>query len=309
MNLSPLAREVLLCADPPSKLNFARQCAALVAESATQGDSLGGKIDSLRNSAYSENLERKLPFDVCSLESLPQELARPTHFELRPAYGLPKRRSIRDKLGFAQLLHALAHIELVAIEIDAAMLFLYHQGPVEWKTDLSSIMLDECLHFELICDVLQKLGMSYGDLPVHFALWEGFLKGKTWLEHLLIATRYQESSGIDAAYFLLERMAKNQDVIHLKESQSLIQRILGDEERHVSIGSKWWHWAYQIQGWGDPPCDQKTSQDFLVYLERNFTSPWSKRFPFYLEGRRRAGFRQPELQFLDEVAQGKIHFR
>ena len=62
---------------------------------------------------------RPCPFDLSAMRSrrslLPLTPARPAHFEISAPDQTPRRRSPKDSIGTAQLIHSLAQIELAAI--------------------------------------------------------------------------------------------------------------------------------------------------------------------------------------------------
>ena len=102
---------------------------------------------------------------------LPDRPARPQKPEL-VAPGKVTRRA-GGKAGQFALLHAIAHIELNAIDLawDIAARFGDENMPKEFLDQWVGVAADEARHFQLLSDRLQSLGGSYGDLPAHDGLW------------------------------------------------------------------------------------------------------------------------------------------
>ncbi|MEM6851137.1 MAG: DUF455 family protein, partial [Pseudomonadota bacterium] len=106
----------------------------------------------------------------------PGRPARPTLVDPRHA---PRRR-LSSAEGRAALLHAVAHIELNAIDLafDMAARFappLFALGEETGRAFLSDWIKvggDEARHFLMIQDRLEALGRSYGDFDAHDGLWE-----------------------------------------------------------------------------------------------------------------------------------------
>ena len=106
-------------------------------------------------------------FDV----AMPDRPARPDRPELMPPNVMPKRGKAQSPRGRIALLHALAHIEFVAIDLalDMAGRFGGEMEPAftgEWL----SVAADEAMHFALLARRLATLGNAYGDLPAHDGL-------------------------------------------------------------------------------------------------------------------------------------------
>ena len=99
--------------------------------------------------------------------------ARPPAPALVPPMKVPKRKISADPRGRIALLHALAHIELNAIDLawDLVARFGAAKGP-EFCDDWVAVGADEGRHFLLLDDRLAELGASYGDLSAHDGLWQ-----------------------------------------------------------------------------------------------------------------------------------------
>ena len=71
-------------------------------------------------------------------------------------------------------LHALAHIELNAIDLAFDLIGRFVDAPLEnaFIDDWMRVGADEARHFLMLADRLAELDMHYGDLPAHDGLWQ-----------------------------------------------------------------------------------------------------------------------------------------
>jgi uncharacterized ferritin-like protein (DUF455 family) len=297
----------------PEKLFAARAAAHDILQLAELECTQAPRLDeAVSEAAQPPHLQpRALPVDFSSL-SLPSSLlpefpGREAHTRIVAPDAMPRRKSPLDPLGLVELLHALAQIELAAIEIDSAQLWLYPHAPTGWQKDMARIILDECRHFELLEDRLEQWGVPYGSLPVHHGLWKGFRCGLTWLEHLALTVRYQEANGVDASYALVCKAESAQKHTRLYQIRDLLRTLHGDEIRHVAIGSRWWNWAFAQGRVGkrQQERDEEACTRYFEVIEARVPRPWARRFPFYIEGRRQAGFSEQELSQFESLQDGK----
>ena len=104
----------------------------------------------------------------------PDRPARPEKPALLPPRGVPRRRITAGSDGRIALLHAIAHIELNAIDLalDMACRFVCQNLPKDFYNDWLCVADDESRHFLMLSDRLAQLGATYGDLPAHDGLWQ-----------------------------------------------------------------------------------------------------------------------------------------
>ena len=83
--------------------------------------------------------------------------------------ALPRRRITAGRAGRVALLHAIAHMQLNAIDmaIDMACRFVGQNLPKDFYNDWLGVADDESRHFLILRDRLTQLGANYGDLPAH----------------------------------------------------------------------------------------------------------------------------------------------
>ena len=89
---------------------------------------------------------------------------------MRPPRGAPLRRIPQSAPGQIALLHAIAHIELNAVDLtlDIASRTTQTQPPVHFYHDWPGGADDETRHFLMLSDRLAVLGAAYGDLKPLF---------------------------------------------------------------------------------------------------------------------------------------------
>jgi uncharacterized ferritin-like protein (DUF455 family) len=104
----------------------------------------------------------------------PSRPGRPDRPQLRPPREVPRRRIGKAAAGRIALVHAIAHIELNAIDLalDMACRYVAHRLPHDFYTDWLSVADDEARHFLMLCDRLAAMDAGYGDLPAHDGLWQ-----------------------------------------------------------------------------------------------------------------------------------------
>ncbi|MEQ1716976.1 MAG: DUF455 family protein, partial [Hyphomicrobium sp.] len=97
---------------------------------------------------------------------MPERPGRPDRPQLLHPRAMPKRSTVAEKGRFA-LLHALAHIELNAVDMtwDLIARFAHVPMPKAFFDDWVRVGLEEALHFEMVDRRLGEMGGSYGDLP------------------------------------------------------------------------------------------------------------------------------------------------
>ena len=115
--------------------------------------------------------------DVGSASDIPRRPARPEKPELRHAREMPRRAKAGSQKSKIALLHALAHIELNAIDLAWDVIARkFDLGgftlPKAFYDDWIKVADDEAKHHLMLEERLNDLGATYGDLPAHDGLWE-----------------------------------------------------------------------------------------------------------------------------------------
>ena len=177
---------------------------------------------------------------------MPDHPGRPTRPELRPPRDMP-RRSSHGLRGRYALLHALAHIELNAVDMtwDLIARFAHQQMPRAFYDDWVQVGLEEAKHFKLLSQRLVELGGGYGDLPAHDGLWQAAqATGHDLLARLAIVPLILEARGLDVTPAMIANLQKADDT----ESAQIIEIIYRDEKRHVAFGMRWFRFLCQRSG-------------------------------------------------------------
>lgn len=173
--------------------------------------------------------------------TLPERPARPDNPELRAAREMPKRRKAGSPASKIALLHAIAHIELNAIDLAWDVLARnFDLGgfvlPKEFYDDWVKVADDEAKHFLMLEDRLNDFDASYGDLPAHDGLWEASVKtAEDFAARLAIVPMVLEARGLDVTPNMIEMMQKQDDT----ETAEMLQIIHDDEITHVRAGTVW----------------------------------------------------------------------
>ncbi|QMW23896.1 ferritin-like domain-containing protein [Sandaracinobacteroides saxicola] len=172
---------------------------------------------------------------------LPDSPARPARPAMLPASRMPRRgRAGSPRARFA-MLHALAHIELNAIDLAADMLGRFAPPmPPAFADDWVLVLDEEAQHFNLLHRWLQTSGGDYGDLPAHDGLWQAAHDTRHDLAaRLAIVPQVLEARGLDVTPAMIARFAAVGD----ERVVSILTRILADEIGHVAIGNRWFRFV------------------------------------------------------------------
>lgn len=168
----------------------------------------------------------------------PQRPARPPRPELKRPGEVPKRRINRGTAGRGALLHALAHIELNAVDLAADIVarFAGNGLPRGFFDDWLKVADEEGKHFLLLAGRLDDLGMAYGDLPAHDGLWQAAEEtAHDLLARLAVVPLVLEARGLDVTPAMIAKLKQVDD----HESAAVLQTIYEEEVGHVAIGKRW----------------------------------------------------------------------
>ena len=201
----------------------------------------------------------------------PATPARPDRPELLPPRDVPRRRP-GSPTGRIALLHALAHIELNAVDLhwDLIARFTDHPMPLGFYDDWVKAADDEAKHFNLICDALEAMGSHYGAMPAHAGMWRAAEDTATdLLGRLAVVPMVLEARGLDVSPAMIEVFRT------AREAQALaaMEVIYREEVAHVAYGSKWFNWLC-----GKAGCDPKEVFHTLVrrYFHGNLKPPFNE---------------------------------
>jgi uncharacterized ferritin-like protein (DUF455 family) len=196
------------------------------------------KVMLARAAARDWRLERlDFRFDV----AMPDRPARPAFPELLPPNRMPKRGRGGSERGRIALIHALAHIEFVAIDLAFDLIGRFGaEFPTGFTDDWMRVGADEAMHFALLDRRLRSLGSHYGALPAHDGLWDAATETAYDAKaRLAIVPMVLEARGLDVTPATIERFEAAGDTVTAK----ILTRIVNDEIRHVRAGTEWFESA------------------------------------------------------------------
>lgn len=213
---------------------------------------------------------------------------RPPRPELVPPRNLAQRGLERPE-GRAALVHAVAHIELNAINLawDAVQRFI--AMPSEFARDWARVADDEARHFTMLRRRLRALGHDYGDFPAHDGLWAmAQATAGDVLARMALVPRVLEARGLDVTPGMIERLRRAGD----DATADCLEVILREEVEHVAIGSRWFRWLCAERGL--PPLET-----YFRLLDEHLRG--GVRCPLNRPARLAAGFDDVELDRLEAL--------
>ena len=212
----------------------------------------------------------------------------------RPVLVHPRdvaRRPVGSEAGRVALVHAVAHIELTAVNLalDAVHRFGCGHGlPATYVDDWVRVAEEEARHFSLLAARLATWGVAYGDLPAHDGQWAMAVRtASDPLPRMALVPRVNEARGLDVTPGMVRRLRSVGDVATV----AILEVILAEEVGHVEVGSRWF--AHLCAKRGLEP-----EAEFRRLLVEHGVSVHP---PVNVEARLRGGFSQGELERLGLV--------
>jgi uncharacterized ferritin-like protein (DUF455 family) len=210
--------------------------------------------------------------------AMPDRPVRPVAPELLPANRMPKRGRIGSDRARIAMLHALAHIEFVAIDLAFDLIGRFGgEFPSAFTDEWMRVGADEAMHFALLDRRLRQMGSHYGALPAHDGLWEAAEEtAHDALARLAIVPMVLEARALDITPATVERFVNVGD----SASARILRRIMIDEIRHVAAGTNWFGWATNGLG-------LDAANHYQILVKRHFRGLLKP--PFNDSARRQAG--------------------
>ncbi|WP_394153016.1 ferritin-like domain-containing protein [Loktanella salsilacus] len=169
----------------------------------------------------------------------PLHPARPENPQLLPPRDVPRRKpSTLD--GRIAMLHAVAHIELNAVDLHWDIIARFSQVPmpIGFFDDWVKAADEESKHFNLLCDCLEAHGSYYGALPAHAGMWQAAEETKDdFMGRLAVVPMVLEARGLDVTPGMIDIFRKAGD----SQVVAALEIIYAEEVHHVAYGSKWFH--------------------------------------------------------------------
>ncbi|MEM1431070.1 MAG: ferritin-like domain-containing protein [Pseudomonadota bacterium] len=255
LSLAEMAVDVLTTADGREKTARARQHAAT--------------WRAARNAGGALDIGQAVP---------PMQPARPERPALLDPRDVPKRKP-GTEAGRAAILHAVAHIELNAVDLhwDVIARFSDTPLPVSYYDDWVQAGDEEAKHFNLVCDCLEAMGSEYGALAAHAGMWRAAEDtAQDLLGRLAVVPMVLEARGLDVTPGMIEIFRK----AGAAEAVAALEVIYAEEVHHVAYGSKWFNFLCGRH-------DLDPTETFHALVRRYF--PGGTKPPFNEEKRAEAG--------------------
>jgi uncharacterized ferritin-like protein (DUF455 family) len=192
-------------------------------------------------------------------------------------------------MGLASLVHSICHIEFNAINLALDAVWRFGNMPSLYYTDWLQVAYEESTHFDLLENLLSKMGYQYGDFDAHDGLWEMCEKTKhDILARMALVPRTLEARGLDASPLIQQKLIGLSSPF-AATAHEILNIILRDEITHVRVGNRWYLWL----------CESEDVDPNAMYaqLSQRHEAPRLKP-PFNLEARAQAGFTPEELRVL-----------
>ncbi|MBE0413063.1 ferritin-like domain-containing protein, partial [Yoonia sp.] len=169
----------------------------------------------------------------------PLRPARPAQPALLDPRDVPQRKP-GSEAGRLALLHAVAHIELNAVDLhwDIIARFTDTPMPIGFYDDWVKAADEESKHFNLMCDCLEASGSHYGALPAHAGMWRAAEDtANDLMGRLAVVPMVLEARGLDVTPGMIQifKQAKNAQAV------AALETIYAEEVHHVAYGSKWFN--------------------------------------------------------------------
>lgn len=210
------------------------------------------------------------------LADMPERPARPAQPELKHPHDMPKRAKAGSPRAKIALLHALAHIELNAIDLAWDIMGRHFDTgglalPKAFYDDWIKVADDEAKHHLLLEERLQDLGATYGDLPAHDGLWEASQRtAHDFAARLGVVPMVLEARGLDVTPGMIANMLKQDD----QKTADILQVIHDDEITHVRAGTVWFEaWCAHHSKDVESTWQDLVKQYFGAPLKRPFNHP------------------------------------
>jgi uncharacterized ferritin-like protein (DUF455 family) len=242
---------ILQCADPAGKIALSHEVAAAWASGALP---VGERI------------------------TPPHRPSRPNRPQLLPPRDMPRRRKAGTEGGRVALLHAVAHIELNAVDLAWDLIARFEPPGPGFYDDWVRVADEEATHHGLLAARLADYGAAYGDLPAHDGLWEAAeATAHDLLARLAVVPMVLEARGLDVTLPMIDRLSRAGD----EASADVLRIVYRDEISHVEIGRRWFEQVCHQRG-------RTPIAEWHELVRRHYRAGLKR--PFNDAARRAAGF-------------------
>ncbi len=267
-NLYQEAKECFLTHDPDEKLELSLKTAGLWE---------GGLLEWQE----ADPLLSEIPLQL----NQPGRLEKPLLVDVHKV----KNRGFKSIQQRASLIHALAHIELTAVNLAWDSVYRYRHLPKEYYNDWVKTAKEEAQHFYLLRKSLRVMGYDYGDFPAHNELWQmAVTTADDLMARMAIVHRVLEARALDVVPFSVEKFRHLGD----RQTANSLVIIANDEIGHVNSGTRWFHYRCEQ--------DQVDPHNMFFSLINQYLKSTPKA-PFNRDARMKAGFSLAEMQELERL--------
>ena len=167
----------------------------------------------------------------------PERPERSSSPQLLPPSEMPRRRKGGNEANRRALLHAVAHIELNAIDLAFDIVARFGKMmPRSFTDDWIGVGDDEARHFSMLNGRLKAHQSYYGEFPAHDGLWQSAMDTSGNLAaRLAVVPMVLEARGLDVTPAMIKQFKNTGDTV----SAEVLQTIYDDEIGHVAVGSRW----------------------------------------------------------------------
>ncbi len=244
----------------------------------------------------SESIDTLLAYCNTNTLTVPDGFV-PEIFDL-PSYGsvcrivpprqLPSRKDFGTRSGLATLVHAVVHIERSAIDLALDAVYRFPQMPKAYVVDWLAVAQDEVRHYHMLHGILERLGHTYGDWPVHAGLFEMSMKTATDVrDRMAVIPRYFEAGGLDVNPQIARKLMPHAGDPLVADVIDALAVIEAEEIDHVRKGDRWFRWLCARD-------HQEPAASFLAILNR-YGLRSRQRPHMNVAARKQAGFSCDEL--------------
>lgn len=164
--------------------------------------------------------------------------ARPPNLQFAPrrtAPAMPALRALADPRKRAVAHHIMANHELQALEAMAWTLLAFPEAPADFRRGMVEVMKDEQRHTRMHIERAERLGTTFGELPVNSYIWKKAMQFTSVLDYLAGLPLVFEGANLDHTLELAAAFSVAGD----QRSAAVMRRIHEDEIGHVRFGIEW----------------------------------------------------------------------
>ncbi|GBG29740.1 Hypothetical Protein FCC1311_059612 [Hondaea fermentalgiana] len=186
-----------------------------------------------------------MPLDGETSQAVPEEPGRDV--ETVDARAVPKRGGGGSLENRIKMVHALAHIESMAVDLSWDMVARFGFGgaqgvdfPREFYEDWVEVADDEARHFLMWESRLHDFDSAYGAMSTHAGLWDSAKETADLVENRLVVEHMVlEARGLDVAPNTFCKFNDRDD----PESADMLEAIFTEEISHVGKGIRWFRFV------------------------------------------------------------------